>query len=207
MVSAGGAASGRHLTLHDIEDLRAYERGRDAFRDRVIELKRKRRVPVGPLVTMLFENRETIRFQVQEMVRVERMLSDEQVQGELDVYNPLIPEPGELSATLFIELTSEGALRDWLGKLVGIERAAELRMGEPDRAEVVRSIPEAAHEEALTREEVTSSVHYVRFSLTPEQVELFAGGPVRLAIAHSAYDEETTLSQETKQELLSDLRP
>ncbi len=144
------------------------------------------------------------------MVRVEKMLSDEQVQGELDVYNPLIPEPGELSATLFIELTSEAALREWLGKLVGIERAAELRLGGSTPTgtfDVVHSVPESAHEEALTREAITSSVHYVRFSLTPEQVELFANGPVRLAIAHRSYDEETTLSEETRQELLGDLRP
>jgi len=217
-----GGAPDRRLTLEDIEDLRAYERGRAAFRDKVIELKRRRRVAVGPLVTMLFENRETIRFQVQEMVRVEKMLSDEQVQGELDVYNPLIPEPGELSATLFIELTSEAAMREWLGKLVGIERAVELRIGQTahgagtggwdaggtgSAVDVVRSIPEAAHEEALTREAVTASVHYVRFVLDPEQVEHFAGSPVALAVAHPAYDEETFLSEETRAELLTDLRP
>jgi hypothetical protein len=207
------------LTLRDVEDLRAYERGRAAFRDRIIELKRKRRVPVGPLVTVLFENRETIRFQVQEMVRVERMLNDEQVQGELDVYNPLIPEPGELSATLFIELTSEAALREWLGKLVGIERAVEIRIGasglpgDPGATrsqgdlEVVSSLPEASHAEALTREEVTSSVHYVRFSLTPQQVASFGSLPVTLAVAHPHYAEATELSEETKQELLRDLRP
>ena len=192
----------RRLRLGDIEDLRAYERERDSFREKIIELKRRRRVAVGPLVTLLFENRETIRFQVQEMVRVEKMLSDEQVQGELDIYNPLIPLPGELSATLFIELTSEAALREWLAKLVGIERSVELRLGDS----VVRSVPETTHEAALTRDAVTASVHYVRFTFTPEQVERFAAAPVTLATAHPAYEEETLLPEETKAELLADLR-
>jgi len=217
-VTPPASPSERLLRPEDIEDLRAYERGREAFRRKVIELKRRRRVAVGPLVTLLFENRETIRFQVQEMVRAEKMLSDEQVQGELEVYNPLIPAPGELSATLFIELTSEEALREWLGKLVGIERSVELRIGLPGGsragtagaeifAEVVRSVPEAAHEQALTREAVTSSVHYVRFALTPGQVERFSAEPVALAVALPAYQEQTPLSEETKAELLADLRP
>src|SRR5256886_6794344 len=118
------------LTVDDIVDLRAYERERDAFRDRVIALKKVRRVSVGPLVTLLFENRDTIRFQIQEMARAERMLRDEQIQGELDVYNPLIPEPGQLSATLFIELTSKDELMEWLPKLVGIERVVQIEIGD-----------------------------------------------------------------------------
>jgi len=93
------------LTLDDIADLRAYERDRDAYRRQVIELKQRRRVAVGPIVSLVFENRETMRSQIQEMARAEKMVSDEQIQKELDVYNALIPEPGELSATLFIELT------------------------------------------------------------------------------------------------------
>lgn len=198
----------RRLTLDDIEDLRAYEREREKFRNKVIDLKRKRRVPVGPLLTVLFENRETIRFQIQEMVRIERMLQDEQVQTELDVYNPLIPEPGELSATLFVELTSEEALREWLPKLVGIEQALELRIGAESSSpwDVVRATPEEAHAEALTRETVTASVHYIRFSLTPAQIDRFQSDPVTLAAAHDAYSEATALSEETKAELLSDLR-
>ena len=93
------------LTLDDISDLRAYERERDEFRGQVIALKRRRRVALGDIVTLLFENRRTIRFQVQEMARAEKIISDEGIETELRVYNPLIPEPGQLCATLFIELT------------------------------------------------------------------------------------------------------
>jgi Protein of unknown function (DUF3501) len=197
----------RRLNLADIEDLRAYERTRQGFRAKIIELKRKRRVAVGPLLTLVFENRETIRFQVQEMARVEKMISDDQIQEELDVYNPLIPTPGELSATLFIELTSEGALREWLAKLVGIERAIELWVGAGPGVDVVRCVPEASHERALTRDAVTSSVHYIRFVIEQRVVDRFAEGPVTLAATHPEYREETLLTDPTRLELMTDLRP
>jgi len=225
----------RMLTLDDIEDLRAYERGRAEYRRSVIELKRRRRVPVGPIVSFVFENRETVRSQIQEMARAERMVSDEQIQKELDTYNPLIPQPGELSATLFIELTGEHLLRRWLPKLVGIEHAVILRFpgagpaasvpgagagagaGAPNGSgpgaggaaaagDVVRATPEAAHEQALTRPEITASVHYVRFALDPHHVERFAAGPVTLGVDHPEYHEQTALPDEVRTELLNDLR-
>jgi hypothetical protein len=191
------------LTLDDIADLRAYEREREAFRDHVIALKRKRRVGIGPIVTVVFENRDTVRFQIQEMARAERMLTDEAIQIELDVYNPLVPEPGQLAMTLFIELTDKDGLMDWLPKLVGIERSLELRLHD---GTVVACTPESAHEAQLTREEITASVHYVYFELTPEQVEVFDAGPVVLAVHHPNYDEATDLSDDTRKELLADLR-
>ena len=90
----------RPLTLEDITDLRAYERERDGFRRAVIAEKKARPVLIGPVVTLTFESRTTVRFQVQEMARAERLTTDAQVQHELDVYNRLLPAPGELSATL-----------------------------------------------------------------------------------------------------------
>ena len=163
---------------------------------------------VGPIVTLVFENADTIRFQVQEMARAERMLSDSEIQAELDVYNPLIPEAGELNATLFVELTSPEQMREWLPKLVGIERSVVLRIGPdggPDRFEV-RADPEAGHAAQLTREETTASVHYVHFVLTPEQVAAFGAGPVVLAVDHPEYSHSTELSAATRESLLEDLR-
>ena len=196
----------RKLTLPDIADLREYERERPEFRARVIDLKKRRRVGLGPFVTVLFENRDTIRFQIQEMARVEKLFTDEAIETELRVYNPLIPEPGELALTLFIELTSELALRDWLPRLVGIERSLELRIGAEDPI-VVPCIPDEEHQEHLTRDEITASVHYIHFSLDPDQIEAFARGPVELALAHPNYEHATTLGAETVAELLADLRP
>ena len=194
------------LTLDDIADLRAYEREREEFRAHIIALKKRRRVQVGPLVTLVFENRDTIRFQIQEMARVEKLISDEAIEGELRAYNPLIPEPGSLSATLFIELTSEPALREWLPKLVGIEQAVELRIGAGADEVVVRCAPDPDHEKQLTRDEITASVHYVHWDLSPAQIEQFVTAPVRLAVNHPDYAHETTLSAETHAELVADLR-
>jgi hypothetical protein len=199
--------SDRKLTLDDIADLRAYERERPEFRERIIAMKKTRRVGVGPIITLMFENRDTMRFQIQEMARAEKILSDDAIEHEVATYNALIPEPGQLSATLFLELTSKMELVEWLPKLVGIERAIELVIGEGAGSEVVTSIPEEGHDEQLTRPDVTASVHYVRFELTPHQVERFADEPVVLAVNHPQYVEGVPLSGETKAALLTDLRP
>lgn len=193
------------LALADIADLRAYEREREAFRTHIIALKKKRRIHVGPFVTLLFENRDTIRFQIQEMARAEKILTDEGIQTELDIYNPLIPAAGRLSATLFIELTSDAELREWLPKLVGIERHLVLRLGEGPAAREVRCTVDPDHEKQLTREEITASVHYVGFELDAAEQEAFRTGPVRLAVDHPAYEHETELTDDNRAELGADL--
>jgi hypothetical protein len=194
----------RKLTMDDIADLRAYERERDDFRRQVIALKKRRRVHVGPFITVVFENRDTIRFQIQEMARVEKLISDQAIETELRTYNPLVPEPGELAATVFLELTSDAELREWLPKLVGIERSIALRIG--DDGTEVRAEPEAAHASQLTREEITASVHYVHFRLDPSQVDALQLGPAELVIDHEAYSHAARLGPETVTELLTDLR-
>lgn len=193
------------LTLDDIADLRAYEREREAFRTHVIALKRRRRVGLGPFLTLVFENRDTIRFQIQEMARIEKLISDEAIEAELAAYNPLLPDEGHLSATLFIELTSKEDLMTWLPKLVGIERAVELRLGDGLDAERIACVPEAAHEAQLTREEITASVHYVRFALDADQARRFRAGPVALVSAHPEYRHEVVLGDETRASLAEDL--
>jgi len=191
------------LTIDDITDLRAYERERDALRRSVIALKGRRRVGLGDIVTLLFENAETIRFQIQEMARVEKLISDEAIETELRVYNPLVPEPGQLCATLFVELTSKDALVEWLPRLVGIERSVVLRLAD---GELIRCVVDEDHDKQLTRDEVTASVHYVRWELTADQIERFAAGPVTLQADHPAYARAVELSAETHAELLGDLR-
>jgi len=196
------------LTLADIADQRAYERKRDSFRRDVIAHKKLRRVTVGPVVTLTFESRMTMRFQVQEMARAERMTTDEQIQQELDVYNRLLPTAGELSATLFLELTTEEDLRTWLPRLVGVERSVVLEIGAGANRHLVRSVPEEEHQTQLTREEVTSAVHYVRFPFTPAEVAAFGAGPVTLLIDHAGYPDGlpgALLSDATRSELSRDL--
>jgi hypothetical protein len=193
----------RKLTLDDISDLRAYERERPEYRARVMEIKRRRRVALGTFVSVMFENRETMRLQVQEMARAEKILTDDGIQAELDAYNPLIPEPGQLCATMFIELTSEEAMREWFPRLVGIERSLVLRLPGGDE---VRAVTDEGHAAQLTRDHVTAAVHYVRFELTPAQVDAFAAGPVTLVCDHPEYREEAELAPSTHAELLADLR-
>jgi Protein of unknown function (DUF3501) len=190
------------LAVADIDDIRAYERVRDRFRAEMIALRDRRRVSVGTMVSVAFENRETVRFQIQEMARVEGITTDQGIQEELHAYNPLIPEPGQLCATLFIELTSDEAVREWLPKLVGIETSVVLRLPNGDE---VHSFAESQHAAQLTRADVTAAVHYIRFELTPVQCDAFRDGVV-LAIEHPRYAERTELRTTTIRELANDLR-
>jgi hypothetical protein len=137
------------------------------------------------------------------MIRAEKMATDAQVQAELDIYNPLLPAEGELSMTLFVELTNEVELREWLPRLVGIERSVELRLG-GDRRTTVTAEVDPTHAAQLTREEVTASVHYVRLVLGPAERDEFRTGPARIAVNHPSYSHETELSAETRSSLLAD---
>jgi hypothetical protein len=198
----------RWLRLEDIADARAYERERAEFRDRIIREKKLRRISVGPVVSLVFENRDTIRFQIQEMARAERLFTDHAIQTELDTYNPLIPGPGELSASLYIELTSREEMERWLPRLVGIERSVQIEIasaGNGAGPEVVRCAVDPDHAARLTREEVTAAVHFVRFEFSPGQVETFRAGRAAVVIDHPEYPERADLGEASRQALLEDL--
>ena len=188
----------RKLTNHDIKDLREYEREREAFLAEIIAIKKRRRISLGDIMSIVFENAATMRFQIQEMARAEKMLRDEQIAHEVETYNQLLPETGELSGTLFIEIDDEEALHYWLPRLVGIERYVHF---------VVVDEKVAAREEnieRLTREDTTSAVHYLKFAFTPEQQRAFVDGPVRIVVDHPEYDADVTLTDEQRDELVGD---
>lgn len=192
----------RKLVLDDIADARAYERERSAFREHVIRLKQRRRVSIGPIVALVFENRDTVRFQIQEMARAERIVTDAGILAELDIYNPLVPEPGQLRATMFLELTSDEEVRTWLPRLVGIEGSVTLRLRDGS------SVPgrlDPRHATQLTRDHVTAAVHYLAFGLDHEQVEQFTLG-ANLHVDHPWYRYDASLTAVTVEELLADLR-
>ncbi len=190
----------RKLTRADIKDLREYEREREGFRAEIIAAKKRRRIQLGDLMSMVFENAATMRFQIQEMARAERMLRDEQIDHELETYNELIPDDGELSATLFIEINDEEALRYWLPRLVGIHEHIHMVLGE----DVVTARGEDL--ERLTREEITPTVHYLKFAFTPAQREIFVDGPpVRVVVDHPEYQVDVTLTDDQREELVGDL--
>ncbi len=192
------------LTLEDIADLRAYERERDAFLARVIAIKKKRRIPVGSLMTLVFENRDTIRFQIQEMARVERIATDEGIANQLRAFNPLISRPGRLSATLFIELTSDDQLRHWLPRLAGVEQTLELHIG---RGADLETLPVVRAPGAVQHQPATiSTVHYLRWHVTPDQTAKLEIGPATVVCTHPAYREEQILSDTSRQSIVADLR-
>jgi hypothetical protein len=190
----------RKLTVDDISDLRAYEREREGFLAEVIAMKKRRRIHLGDLMTIVFENADTMRFQIQEMARAEKMLRDDQIAHEVEVYNQLVPDDGELSGTLFIEIDDQDLLRRWLPRLVGIEDHVALVL---DDCSEVRS--EERDPDRLTREEVTTTVHYLRFTFTEEQRSTFAGGTVHLVVDHPEYRAQTVLTEEQHAELQRDL--
>jgi hypothetical protein len=191
----------RKLTLDDIKDLREYERERDEFRRHIVEMKKRRRVQLGDLLTITFDNTDTMRFQIQEMARIERMLTDDQIRNEVDTYSQLIPDPNELSGTLFVEIDDKVRLYEWLPKLVGIQRAVSIWLHDGSS---VPSTPE--DEERLTREETTTTVHYLKFRFAPEQIEAFVAGPVRIVVDHPNYDAVVELTEAQRSELVEDLR-
>jgi hypothetical protein len=192
----------RKLTVDDIVDHRAYERERDEFRASIIAIKKRRRIALGDFVTIVFENTDTMRFQVQEMARAERMLTDDAIAGEVATYNDLIPDPGELSGTLFIELTDDAALREWLPKLRDIEFSVRFELGPRDSASHVVGIPR--DEERLTRDDITSTVHYLRFPFHDAQREQLATGPARIVVDHPEYKVWVELNDAQRAELAGD---
>jgi hypothetical protein len=193
----------KKLTVDDIQDFREYERERDGFRRRIIAMKRIRRVQLGPIMTIVFENTETMRWQVQEMARAERMLRDEQIAHEVDTYNQIIPDKGELSGTLLLELTSEVALREWLPRLVGIEHHVRIVLADGGD---VRGVPSEDDESRLTRPDTTAAVHFLKFSFTPADIDMFASGPVHVVVDQADYDQDVVLTEEQHAALLADLR-
>jgi len=190
----------RKITRDDVRDIAEYEKIRDQFRRAIIELKKKRRVQVGDIVTLVFENRETVLFQIQEMMRAERIVHEDKIQQEIDIYNELIPEDNELSATMLIEIDDLQVLRQWLPKLVGIEEQVWLRIGD-------RHVIRALYEPGRSREDKTSTVHYVRFRLSPEEIRAFKdeAQPVVLAITHENYQAEAAIPVEVRRALAEDL--
>jgi len=187
------------LTLADIAPRTRYESLRPDFLLKLIDLKDRRRVSVGDRVTVVFENRETLRFQIQEMCRVERIDDPRAVQNELDVYNELMPPSGGLSATLFIEIPELEKVRAELDRLVGLDEHVSLEVGEAH-------IP-ALFDEKQMEEERISAVQYIRFHLEEAHRLHFADidTPVVLHIDHPSYRFDTLLTPRTRKSLLADL--
>jgi hypothetical protein len=179
--------------------LEAYAKERSAFRARVLAHKRNRIVHLGPHVTLLFEDELTIRYQIQEMLRIEKTFDESGIQQEVDAYNPLVPDGSNLKATMLLEYEDADARHAALAQLRGIEDHVFMRVaGFP----VVRAVAD----EDLDREndDKTSAVHFVRFELTPAMIAAFkAATPVALSVDHPNYQAEVAMISPLVQETLA----
>jgi hypothetical protein len=181
--------------------LEAYARERNAFRARVIEHKKRRSVPLGEHVTLLFEDELTIRYQVQEMLRIERIFEEEGIQHELQAYNPLVPDGGNLKATMMIEYPDPAERQRALAHLRGIEDRVWVQVAGHARVHAIA-------DEDLEREndEKTSAVHFLRFELDPAMREALRGGArLALGIDHPQYQAMVDVAPEARAALAADL--
>lgn len=194
-------AAQRRITPADILPAEQFAAKRAEYRRALIPVKSNRRVEVGPFATFYFESYDTMWLQVHEMLHIEKG-GDEQIAGELDAYNPLIPQKDELIATLMIEIDDPVRRANVLLKLAGIEETVSM-----DVAGLRIKADPTEYEDRTTPEGKTSSVHWVRFSFSPEAAARFCSneGRVLLEIGHPNYAHIAVLSDATRAELAKDL--
>jgi hypothetical protein len=186
------------ITRDELLDLGAYEKLRDAFLRSVLERKKVRYVKLGENMTALFENRDTVLLQIQEMLRTERITQDAAIAHELETYNELLPGERELSVTLFIEYQERDERERMLTALAGLEDRFRLRVGDA----LVSVVPDSRGTDT-TR---TMAVHYLKFPMTEAVFAAFRDGsvPVALEVAHPAYTASTELPAATLKSLRDD---
>jgi hypothetical protein len=190
------------IKREELLSLEAYARSRNDFRTQVIAHKKLRTVHLGEHLTLQFEDALLIRYQIQEMLRIERIFEEAGIQGELDAYNPLVPDGANWKATLLVEYEDVEERKLALAKLKGIEDRIWVRVGELPRVWAIA-------DEDLERENETktSSVHFVRFDLTPEMIAAVTGGAaVSIGVDHVAYSAVLpAVPEATRRALLADL--
>lgn len=190
------------LTREDLFSLEKYSEVRPEFRARVMAHKKNRQLPIGPNATLYFEDALTMHYQIQEMLRAERIFETAGIQEELDAYNPLIPDGSNWKATFMMEYPDEEERRQQLQRLIGIERHVWAQV-----ADFARVTPIADEDLERSTEDKTSSVHFLRFELTPEMAEAVKqGAPVSMGIDHPAYTHAVEpLVQNVRDSLAQDL--
>ncbi|MBX3663610.1 MAG: DUF3501 family protein [Burkholderiales bacterium] len=190
------------VTRESLMPLEAYAKARPEFRAKVMAHKKDRSLHLGGNVTLIFEDELTIRYQIQEMLRAERIFEEEGINDELEAYNPLIPDGSNWKATMMIEYPDENERRARLAKLIGIEDRVWVQVAGCERVHAIA-------DEDLEREnaEKTSSVHFMRFELTPAMVSALRGGaPLAAGVDHPNYSVTVDrVPDATRASLLADL--
>lgn len=190
-----------HLSHKDLYSLEDYARIRNSFREEVMAHKQHRRLPLGKHAALYFEDRLTMQYQVQEMLRIERIFEPEGIQEELDVYNPLIPDGNNWKATFMIEYSDEQERKAALTRLTGIEKQLFIRIS--DLSPVYAIANEDLDRETTNK---TSAVHFVRFELSAEMVaKAKAGNVIKVVIEHPHYQTVTIVNEPVRSSLINDL--
>ena len=190
----------RKIVPEDLLSLADYEFRRKSLKQNLIPVKKQRRIEVGPFATFYFENYATMWLQVQEMLRIEKGGAD-QIPGELEAYNPLIPQGDELIATLMLEIEDANRRNAVLLTLGGIEETVFLEIGD----ETIHAAP-TEYDDRTTPDGKTSSVHWLRFTFTPQQKLRFTHGAERvvLGLSHPHYGHMAVLNAQTRAALAKD---
>jgi len=189
------------LTRDDLFSLEQYAVMRPKFRERIMAHKRYRQVPIGAHLTLYFEDHNTIQYQVQEMLRIEKIFEPDAIQEELDTYNPLIPDGRNWKATAMIEYEDVEERRLALVQLRGVEDMIWVQADGQDKIFAI-----ANEDLPRSNEEKTSAVHFMRFELTDETIAaLTAGGGITMGCDHPAYLHKTVILDETRKNLIEDL--
>ena len=190
------------LTRSDLWSLEEYAQRREAFRVEILEHKKARRILLGDHILLMFEDETTIKYQIQEMLRIEKVFEAAGIQDELDAYNPLIPDGDNWKCSLLIQYEDVNERRERLSALVGIEDKIWLQVGAESRI-----YPIADEDMDRSREEKTSSVHFLRYQLNPDQVtELRNGASIIAGVEHDAYPvDDVVVGEDVRLALLGDL--
>jgi len=192
----------KKLVKNDLLNIIEYEKIRDEYRKKLIEYKKHRRIALGPNITITFENRKTIKFHIQEMMRTERMVKSRQIQSELDIYNPLLPQKNSLSATLFIEIRDAENIRPMLNQFIGLTTGKNMLIKKGDLKIY------AQFEDGREEEDRISAVHYIQFHFNDSDKNSFfnEGHPVELIIDYNEYNYNVILPSKMIASICEDLK-
>ncbi len=192
----------KKLDRAGLMSLEKYSEVRNDFRTKVMAHKLNRKIHIGPNATLYFEDYLTMQYQVQEMLRIEKIFEADGIAEELETYNPLIPDGSNWKATFMIEFPNETERKEWLAKLIGIEKKTWVQVAGFDKVYPI------TNEDLIEREteDKTSSVHFMRFELTPDMVVAARDGTaLTMGIEHPAYDYVVEVSDDSRASLAADL--
>ena len=188
------------LERQDLLTLEEYAEKRSAIRKDTIQIKKLRELYLGDHMRLIFENRQTVQYQIQEMLRIEKIFESSEIQKELDVYNALVPDGSNLKATMMIEYSDVAERIVALSKLIGVEKSLYFQVGDHEKVFAICN-------EDLERETdvKTSAVHFMRFEFDQQMIDDFAkGSVVKIGSTHPNYDFETTLDSQSQETLTED---